>query len=222
MRADSWRPRTLPLVALLLACMLTGCTTFDRDDKPLQSKFSPRWAVNEVPYEEVGRAEQVGRNVRDGLTGIVDNVVQGAASGFMIAGTTGYLVQKGATILGDVIGLIDDNDYTEHVFKGVISKQFLKFGAQANGMLPALSGMHEYTFQGEPKTVLDYVGPERFHTKVYGRPSGVTTLVGVVAADFLIRPTGNLVMIFGGRETGEKIDKFGLELIQTSTEIPFL
>lgn len=215
--------RSFLLVALLMPTfILTGCTTFNPDDRPLKTRYSPRWAVNEVPYEEVDVFEKSGRNVRDGLTGVVDNLVQGVGSGFLIVGTTGYLVQKGSIIVGDVVGLIDDNAYSEHVFKGVISKQFLKLGSQANGFIPALSGLHEHTFEGPKYTVLDYVGPERFHTKVYGAPSGVGTLFGVIAGDLLIRPTGNIILIFGGRETAKKVDDFGFSVIQSSTEIPFL
>lgn len=207
---------------MLTGTILTGCTTFNPDDRPLKSKYSPRWAVNEVPYEEVEVFEKSGRNVRDGLTGLVDSVVQGAFSGFMIAGTTGYVVQKTAIVVGDVVGLVDDNAYTEHVFKGIISKQFLKFGAQGSGFVEGLGGIHEHTFEGPKLTVLDYVGPKTFHTKVYGSPSGVGALVGVILGDFLIRPTGNIVMIFGARETGEKIDDFGFSVIQTTMDIPFL
>lgn len=215
--------RHLALTLILLPTfILTGCTTFNPDDRPLRTKFSPRWAVNEVPYEEVDVFEKSGRNVRDGLTGIVDNLVQGLGSGFLIVGTTGYIVQKGCIMVGDVVGLLDDNGYSEHVFKGVISKQFLKLGSQAQGFVPALSGLHEHTFEGPKFTVLDYVGPERFHTKVYGAPSGVGAFFGVVAGDIIIRPAGNIILIFGAKETAGKVDAFGLNLIQSSTEIPFL
>lgn len=214
--------RCLLIVLLLPLAILTGCTTFNPDDKPLKTKYSPRWALNEVPYEEVGVLEKSGRNVRDGLTGIVDNVVQGVGTAFLIAGTSGYVVQKAAIIVGDVVGLIDDNPYSEHVFKGVISKQFLKFGSSAQQFLPAVSGLHEYTFEGPKLNVLDYVGPEYFHQKVYLQPSGVGALVGVVVGDILIRPTGNIILIFGGKETAGKVDAFGLDFIQSSMDIPFL
>jgi len=220
-RPAVFRPLFLGLV-LVPTFILTGCTTFDPDDRPLKTKYSPRWALNEVPYEEVNVFEKSGRNVRDGLTGIVDNLVQGVGSGFIIAGTTGYIVQKGSIMVGDVVGLLDDNAYSEHVFKGVISKQFLKLGSQAQGFIPALSGLHEHTFEGPKFTILDYVGPERFHTQVYGAPSGVGAFFGVVAGDILIRPAGNIILIFGAKETAKKVDDFGLNVIQSSTEIPFL
>jgi hypothetical protein len=215
--------RGVLLVALLLPTMiLTGCTTFNPDDRPLKTKYSPRWELNEVPYEEVTVLEKSGRNVRDGLTGIVDNLVQGLGSGFLIIGTSGYVIQKATIMIGDVIGLIDDNSYSEHVFKGVISKQFLKFGSGASDFIPALSGLHEHTFEGPKYTILDYVGPETFHTKVYGTPSGVGALFGVIAGDLIIRPSGNFILIFGAKDQAKKIDEFGLGVIQSSTEIPFL
>lgn len=222
-----WDAAGLARIAMLLTAWIplalaTGCTTFNPDDKPLKTKFSPRWAVNEVPYEEVAIYEKAGRNVRDGLTGIVDNLVQGVMGGFLVVGTTGYVVQKGALMVGDVIGLLDDTEYTEHVFKGVLSKQLLKFGSQANGLVPALSGIHEYTFEGPQRTILDYVGNDTFHNEVYWVPGGIPTLFGVLIGDILVRPAGNIVLIVGARGTAQKIDQFGLDIIQSSTEIPFL
>ena len=80
-RSHSYRPKIRRAAgqAALLLCLgtcLGGCTTF----KPgkLWNNFQPRWKVNEVPYEEASRLEKAGRNVRDGLVGIVDNIFQGA------------------------------------------------------------------------------------------------------------------------------------------------
>lgn len=212
--------RAAILLMTMGALMFGGCTTYDPADQPMRAQFQPRWEVNEVPYEaeEVGTFERAGRNVRDGMVGIVDNWAQGAFSVFMILPVSGYSAEKLAIMLGDVIGLIDDNAYTEHVFKGIVSRQFLRFGSGARDFLPALSGLHQHTFEGPKFTVLDYVGPDTFHTKVYGRPSAVTVLLGVVTADFFIRPAGNFITIFGARETGNKLNETGFDVIQYSID----
>lgn len=209
-------------LALVVALSWFGCAVADPEKDKLRHAFLPRWDTNEVPYADAPLQDKIGRNIRDGIVGIIDDVAQGAFSVFLIGPTTGFIVQKLGTMGGDVVGLIDDNDYTEHVFKGILSRQFLKFGAQARTFTTSLGGIHTTTFHGPEFQILDYVGDETFHTKVYGAPSGITTLIGVVAADFLIRPAGNFILIFGARGPSEKVDKFGLDVIQLSTEVPFL
>lgn len=212
------------MVVLLLSVGGVGCTTYDLDDQPLRAQFQPRWEVNEVAYEdeEVGTVERAGRNVRDGMTGIIDNWFQGIFAVATIAPFTGYSVQKIAIMLGDIVGLIDDNPWTEHVFKGILSRQLLRFGSGARNYLPTLSGIHQHTFEGPKFTVIDYVGNEAFHTKVYGRPSALATFFGIVAADFFIRPAGNFITIFGAREAGNSVNEFGFDVIQfTIDEVNF-
>ena len=226
-RSHSYRPKFRRATgrAALLLCLgmcLGGCTTFEPGK--LWNNFHPRWKVNEVPYEdeEVGLLEKSGRNVRDGLLGIVDNIFQGAFSIGLIAPFTGLVAQKVGTMAGDVIGLIDDNAYTEHVFKGILSRQFLKFGSTAQGFLPTLGKVHQVVLEGPEHSIADYIGNETFHTKVYGRPSAVTSLLGTMTADLIVRPMGNFVLIFGFRDQAQAVDKFGLDLIQKSTEPNFL
>ncbi len=55
-----------------------------------------------------------------------------------------------------------------------------------------------------------------------GRPSILVSLGGIVVSDFLVRPAGNLLMIFGMRETGESMDQWGKGLIEKSMRVPFL
>ncbi len=203
-------------------CQLAACTTFDPKENPLKTKFLPRWETNEVPYDEVGRIEKVGRNARDGMTGIVDNLFTGGFAVATVGPTTGYIVQKMAIMLGDVIGLIDDNPWSEHIFKGIISRQLLKFGSQARSFSSSIAAIHQTTIEGPEYGILDYVGNETFHTKVYGHPSAVTTLMGVFVADFLVRPGGNFILIFGARDTAKKIDDAALELIKLSMKPHFL
>lgn len=217
-----WRRQILQLVLLAVATCAGGCSTFDPDDAPLKFNYSFHWHTNEIPYDETSTRERIGRNVRDGMVGVIDDLFQGAASAGMIVSFTGLFVQKFATIGGDVIGLIDDNEYSEHVFKGVLSRQLLKFGAAGKGFVGTISSLHEHTFEAPEPDIFAYVGRDTFHTEVYTRPSAILLLGGIIAADFVIRPVGNIVTIFGFRDTGKKIDDYGFDLIETSANIPFL
>lgn len=207
---------------LILAMQLGGCTTLDPEKNKLRAKFLPRWETNEVPFEEARFDEKIGRNIRDGFIGMIDDMFQGLFAVFTISPTTGFIVQKISTMVGDGIGLLDDNDYSEHIFKGIISRQFLKFGAQARDFTSTMGQIHGITINAPEHGVLDYVGDEAFHTKAYGAPSALTTLFGVVTADFLIRPAGHFIMIFGLRDAAGKIDETGLKLVEACTKIPFL
>jgi hypothetical protein len=213
-------------ILLLLPASLLGCQTIDRktfeEKYPLRAKYSPRWETNEVPYDQAGPLDKAGRNVRDGLVGVFNNFVQGGFAAFSIMPWTGYVVQKMAIMGGDVFGLIDDNPYTEHVFLGVFSRQFLRFGSQARNFPETMGNIHDTTFDAPPLTTLDYVGPKTFHTKVYGAPSAVGAFGTVIVADWFIRPTGNFIMVFGGRKTAKKVDEAGLKLIQMGMDLPFL
>jgi hypothetical protein len=203
-----------------------GCKTVPRDefpDKyPLRAKYSPRWDTNETPLEEAGRVDRIGRNIRDGMVGVVNNWVQGGFTLMTISPTSGYIVQKGSIILGDVIGLLDDNEWTEHIFLGVISRQFLRFGTKAQEFTGTMGAIHDTTFDDPKHQTLDIVGPETFHVKVYGRPSALGAFGASAVADFVVRPAGNFLVVFGARDTAKKVDQAGLDLIQMGMDLPFL
>ncbi|GEM_PF-3165584 len=212
-------------VVACLALALSGCATISKEEKQTRREWLPlpRWYTDEVPYEQAGAVDRFGRNLRDGVTGIIDNAVQGAYSILLIGPTSGFLVQKLAVIGGDLIGLIDDNDLTEHVFRGLLSRQLLRFGATQLRFLETLGHLHrDQPFVGPQRGIKDFVGDTTFHTAVYGPPSAIFVLGGVVIADFVVRPAGNVVRIFQWRSVSEKIDKAGIDLIQKSAEIPFL
>ena len=167
-------------------------------------------------------AREARANVRDGFLGIFDNFFQGIVAVSVTASTTGFVVQKLATIMGDLIGLLDDNAVSEHIAKGILSQQFLKFGSSARTYLETMGAIHGTTFEGPKFTLLDYVGNDTFHVKVYGKPSGLTTTGGILLADFFIRPAGNFILMFGARGPAQAVDEFGLKVIQKTTEVPFL
>lgn len=213
------------MLITVIGIQLTGCATIPRDqlaeEQPFRAKYSPRWETNETPYEEAAFHDKMGRNIRDGFVGIMSDFVAGGFSLATIGPYTGYVVQKTSTVFGDVIALADDNEVTEHVFTGAISRHFLRFGSRGQTFVETMSAIHDTPFEGPERVTLDYVGDKTFHTAVYGRPSALASVLGVTASDFIIRPGGHLIMMFGFRKTAEKIDKAGLDLIQASMDVNF-
>jgi hypothetical protein len=207
-----------------MAVLLCGsCATYPKGEEPWpEEKLRYRWETNEIPYSEAAWYDKGGRNVRDGIVGIINNLFQGVSSGFILASQSGYVVQKFAVVVGDVIGLIDDNPWTEHIFKGVLSRQFLKFGSAGAGMPNAIAGIHETRFEVERNEAMEYLDESTFHTRVYGTPSGITALLAIFAADGIIRPGGNLITIFWLRDSGEALDRAGLNLIEAGLRVNFI
>lgn len=233
---EGWIPPSGRIALIVIALAATfGCATVDPARDNFRRNFTPRWTTNETPYEDATALDKAGRNARDGLLGIVDNAVQGGLSVVLIAWTNGLAAQKLGTISGDVIGLIDDNEISEHVFKGIVSRQFLRFGAGATGFVNTMSLLHERfgadafevkvfdEDEGRPKpSGLDYIAANKtFHTRVYGRPSALASLGAFVAGDFIIRPAGNFAMIFGWRGAHEACDEFAFKWMEAAMRLNF-
>ena len=66
------------------------------------------------------------------------------------------------------------------------------------------------------------MGDTAFHAEAYVTPSVVASLGGLVVGDIVVRPAGHLLMIFGFRETGERLNEQGLDIVEESLSIPFL
>ncbi len=206
---------------ILIAIMLLGFVAADATADDLVR----RWDLDETPYAQRNLFAKVGSNVRDGTVGLVDSLVQGLMSAFSLFNVRsgGVAIQKVATFGGDVVGLIDNNPATEHVMNGVVSRHLLRFGAGAQNSPQAIAFIHDTKFVDMPEMgPEDYVGDRYFHVRAYGRPSIVVSLGGIIVSDLLVRPVGNLLMIFGMRETGESMDQWGKDLIEKSMRVPFL
>lgn len=216
--------------ALALCLMLSvGCSTYDKKEfareNPQVAARQTRWTVNETPYEEAPLYEKVGRNFRDGLWGFVDSYFLGFYSVQVIASPrsgTGFFSQKLAVFVGDVIGLVDDNPWTEHVFKGIVSRQLYRYGSRAGNMPKAIAKIHEQDFDVPEKSVFDYIGDRPFHYDVYFEPGAIPSLIGIVLGDFIVRPTGHLLLMFSLHDTGKKVDESGYWLMEKGLNIPFL
>lgn len=184
-----------------------------------------RWTLEEIPFEERGFMRKVGSNLRDGTVGLIDSLAQGVLSvaSLLNPRSGGVALQKVATFGGDIVGLIDDNPGTQYVFKGIISRQLLRYGAGARGASNGIAFIHDTEFEDVPGLELkEYVGRRYFHPNAYVRPSIVVGALGIVAGDFVVRPIGNILMIFGLRETGETMDQWGKDVIEASLRVPFL
>ena len=220
-----WPAGAKATLAIVLGLTILGCTTVDPSKDNIRRNFSPRWTTNEIPFEDAEPREQVGRNIRDGIVGFFDSFFQGAFTLVLVASPTGTIGQKLGTILGDVVGLIDDNEYTEHVFAGILSRQLLRFGTSARNMAGSLAMLHGVTFdiweEGEEPTILDYTNNNMFHTKVYGKPSVLAVIGATVVSDFMIRPAGFFITIFGQRESGQDLDEMGLNLLESAAKVNF-
>ena len=49
----------------------------------------------------------------------------------------------------------------------------------------------------------------------------VTTFVNTMAADLVVRPAGNIILIFGFRDAAKAVDDFGLKMIQKGLDVNF-
>ena len=183
-----------------------------------------RWESHADPsYDDLNIAQKAGTNLRHGVVGLVDSVFQGAFSAVAILSPWGgSLARKVGTFAGDVIGLVDDNIVTEHITRGVLSRQLLRFGVGAKGITKGLGTIHDTEFSGPEMTLDDYVGEQLFHTRAYVEPSALAGVCAVVISNFIVRPIGSIITIFGARSTGETMHEYGLDLIDRSLDVNFL
>jgi hypothetical protein len=182
-----------------------------------------RWERPETAYADMNVPQKIGSNVRQGFVGLVDSVFQGAFSAFAVLSPWGgHASRKIGTFAGDVIGLVDDNIVTSHVFRGVLSRQLLRFGAGARGLPNGIALIHDTTFDVPLLDQSAFVDDRAFRPDVYVNHSIFATVGGVVLSNFLIRPAGSLITIFGARETGDSMHEFGVDLIEESLRVRFL
>ena len=211
-----------PLAGLLAIAVMAASLTVAVPDSA--NALTRRWErIQETPYDQMGIPEKVGTNVRRGLTGLVDSVAQGVFSGVTIASPYGgFLVSKITTVVGDVVGLVDNNMVTEHVFQGILSRQLLRFGVGAKGITQGLGVIHDSEFTGQKLELDAYIGDQAFHTDAWKAPGGLVTLGAVIVSNFVIRPIGSVITILGARGTGDSMHEYGKGLIDSSLDVNFL
>ncbi len=184
-----------------------------------------RWDIDEKPYADQSIPRRIGSNLRDGTITVADSFFQGLSTGFTLFFVRGggTLGQKVGTIAGDVVGLVDANPATRYVFRGVASRQLLRYGALAQPSRSQLGSIYDTEFDRIQQTELtDYVGDEWFHTRAYKTPSVVFGVGGTALSSIVVRPVGGVLTLFGLRGTGEKVDAAGVDLVERSLAVPFL
>ena len=167
------------------------------------------WEVEEAP---AGPAVRALRNFRDGVLGLLDDVTDLQLAAFSEAS---LLLSTGIMGASDVLGVVDDNPVSQHVFKGVASKSLAKtayllhlagseailgsHGLEAESWASqALEDLNPLLDEedrrgGIPLEPLSFVGEAMLHTDVYrARTPGRIALTALVT-DGALRPIGSLL-----------------------------
>ena len=109
-RAERW---TMKRALWLAVCMMLGAGAASAEGLD--------WEVEESA--DASAAVRVARNVRDGVLGFGDAFFDANTAVFGCFALAASQLFMGA---GDLVGLVDDNPVTQHVSKGVISKNLAK------------------------------------------------------------------------------------------------
>jgi hypothetical protein len=192
------------------------------------------WEVVEQP---AGPVLGWARGARDGAVGLLD-----CASDLQLGVFSELALVSGTLLMGasDLVGLVDDNPVSEHLFKGVASKSLAKTAYLvhlAGG--EAILGSHgletEWYVERElaelnpllagdetppplPLDPLAFVEEGIVHIDVYSAHLPGSILVTSLLADGLLRPLGNLVRIAGARGAADRVEAFANGLVRSAVE----
>jgi len=188
------------------------------------------WEVREAP---AGPVLSWIRGVRDGVLGLLDDVTDAQLGVFSeLALDSGALLELGS----DVVGLVDDNPVSEHVFKGTASKSLAKtawlFHLAGSEAVLGSHGLETESWVAQsldqlnplldpdeaparlPLEPIAFVGEGILHTEVYSAHVPGSILLAAAAADLVVRPVGNLVRIVGFHGTADRIETAGNGLLR--------
>ena len=193
------------------------------------------WQVDEQP---AGPLLTWVRGARDGVLGMLD-----CASDLQLGAFSELALVSGALVMGasDLVGLVDDNPVSQHVFKGIASKSLSKTAyllhlaggeaiqgshgleterwlEHAMGELNPLLSDEEVAPPRLPLEPLEFVGEGLVHTDVYRAHLPGSILATSALADGLLRPAGNLVRIAGAHGTADRIEAFANGLVRSAIE----
>ena len=184
------------------------------------------WDVEENP--EAPAAARAARNVRDGVIGLGDAFFDANTAVFGCFALAASQLFMGA---GDLVGLVDDNPVTQHVSKGVLSKQLAKVGylwhvAGSESLLgshgleverwatgdvatlnPLLSDEDVAELEGPlPLDPLAFVGESMFHADAYQPAAPFADLGAALLADAVMRPAASVLRIAQLPERADAIE----------------
>lgn len=168
------------------------------------------------------------RNVRDGVIGLGDAFFDANTAVFGCFALAASQLFMGA---GDLVGLVDDNPVTQHVSKGVLSKQLAKVGylwhvAGAESLLgshgleverwatgdvatlnPLLSDEDVAELEGPlPRAPLAFVEDSMFHADAYQPAAPFADLGAALVADVVLRPAASVLRIAQLPERADAIE----------------
>lgn len=192
------------------------------------------WEVQEDPAPALPVA--VARNLRDGVLTIGDAFFDLNVGLF---GSVFLLVSQGSMAVADAVGLVDDNPVTQHVSKGILSKNVARTAylwhvagaeswlgshgmekerwarAEVAQLNPLLSDEDVAALEGPlPLGPLDYVGEGLIHTRVY-RPHAVLLGTGAMLVDDVVmRPVAGVLRVFQLPAAGDAVERRGDALVR--------
>jgi hypothetical protein len=168
------------------------------------------------------------RNVRDGVLGLGDAFFDANTAVF---GAFALAASQLCMAASDGVGLVDDNPVTQHVSKGIVSKNLAKIAylwhlAGAESLLgshgleqerwaagpvaelnPLLSDADVAELEGPlPLDPLAFVGEATFHADTYRPHAPFVDLGAALLADGVLRPAASLLRIGQLDGTADAID----------------
>ena len=181
------------------------------------------------------------RNVRDGVLGFGDAFFDGNTALFGCFALAASQLSIGAA---DLVGLVDDNPVTQHVTKGVLSKNLAKVAylwhlAGAESLLgshgleverwassevaqmnPLLSEEDVAEVEGPlPLDPLAFVGEATFHTETYRPQAPFVDLGAALLVDGVLRPTASLLRIAQLKSSADALDARATRLFRSALEL---
>jgi hypothetical protein len=184
------------------------------------------WEVEE--RSDVAAPVRAARNVRDGVLGLGDAFFDANTAVF---GAFALAASQLFMAAADGVGLVDDNPVSEHVTKGIVSKNLAKVAylwhlAGAESLLgshgleaerwaagpvaelnPLLSDADVAELEGPlPQDPLAFVGEATIHTDTYRPHAPFVDLGAALLADGVLRPTASLLRIAQAPDAADAID----------------
>jgi hypothetical protein len=197
------------------------------------------WEVEE--RADASAPVQVTRNVRDGVLGLGDAFFDANTGLFGCFALGASQLFIGAA---DLVGLVDDNPITQHVSKGVLSKNLAKVAylwhlAGAESLLgshgleverwatgevaelnPLLSDEDVAALEGPlPLDPLAFVGEATIHGDAYRPHAPFVDLGALLLVDGALRPAASLLRIAQLRGPADALDERATSLFRSALEL---
>jgi hypothetical protein len=205
------------LTVLLLVAVTTAYGSFDRPIK-VTHKDDEEIKYYDTKFSRGVRA--IFYNLRDGTLGLIQNARQLCAG---VVSGCGIAVGKTAVLTGDLVGFVDDNIITRHIFRGIVSDNieqcsYLIF-RKVKGIMLVTHELDDIPIVIDREEYLD--DDVIFKSRLYLRPWAVIVLPATVVSDGVIRPAGSIAKIFSMRrftdmqvdDIPSRLDQFGMQMI---------